>query len=367
MPPTRGSSRSAPRPAAGGSSRGRRAATRSAPRTCTRVDDVVDALLDLHAAAPRRAGRRWSSSTRASSGSGNALVDLAGPARGRDAATERARRRRERVAAMQLEDTRSHVDAYLAKLDERGGIVEERIVGDEVRSPSVQLRVTPLGELEILSTHDQILGGPDGPVLPRRALPRRPGLRAADHRRRRRRSGESSPSKGVARALRPRLRRRPRAGRQWEADAIEINLRKGGTTHPFLTLQFLTDGATTRARARFLTPGGEERHLVATDHLEDRALRGLRVDDLFDLVARAGLHFDQSRQAGVVFHMISSITECGRVGMTAIGDTPDSAQEVYDRAERPCSPRPGRRRPLRRCLPDRALRARVPRRGAAPR
>ena len=24
--------------------------------------------------------------------------------------------------------------------------------------------------------------------------------------------------------------------------AIELNLRKGGTTHPFLTLQFLTDG-----------------------------------------------------------------------------------------------------------------------------
>ena len=72
---------------------------------------------------------------------------------------------------------------------------------------------------------------------------------------------------------------------------------------------------------------------MATDHLEDEALRGLEVDDLFDLVARAGLHFDQSRQSGVVFHMMSSITECGRVGMTAIGDTPDSAQDVFDRAE----------------------------------
>ena len=28
----------------------------------------------------------------------------------------------------------------------------------------------------------------------------------------------------------------------WETYAIEINLRKGGTTHPFLTLQFLTGG-----------------------------------------------------------------------------------------------------------------------------
>ena len=28
----------------------------------------------------------------------------------------------------------------------------------------------------------------------------------------------------------------------WTPYAIELNLRKGGTTHPFLTLQFLTDG-----------------------------------------------------------------------------------------------------------------------------
>ena len=31
-----------------------------------------------------------------------------------------------------------------------------------MRSPSVQLRVTPLGEVELLSTHDQLLGGPSG-------------------------------------------------------------------------------------------------------------------------------------------------------------------------------------------------------------
>ena len=84
---------------------------------------------------------------------------------------------------------------------------------------------------------------------------------------------------------------------------------------------------------RFLTPDGDEKHLVATDHLEADELRALSVGDLFDVVARHGLHFDQSRQAGIVFHMISSITELGRVGMTAVGDTPDHAMELYRRAE----------------------------------
>ena len=32
------------------------------------------------------------------------------------------------------------------------------------------------------------------------------------------------------------------AAGSWSSYAIELNLRKGGTTHPFLTLQFLTDG-----------------------------------------------------------------------------------------------------------------------------
>ena len=73
---------------------------------------------------------------------------------------------------------------------------------------------------------------------------------------------------------------------------------------------------------------------MATDHLEADELRALSVGDLFDVVARHGLHFDQSRQAGIVFHMISSITEHGRVGMTAVGDTPEQAMELYDRASR---------------------------------
>ena len=120
----------------------------------------------------------------------------------------------------------------------------------------------------------------------------------------------------------------------WTPYAIELNLRKGGTTHPFLTLQFLTDGRYDPGTTLFLTPRGHEKHLVATDHLESDTLRGLMPADLFDIVARHGLHFDQSRQSGIVFHMISCLTEHGRVGMTAVGDTPDEADRRYRDAER---------------------------------
>ena len=120
----------------------------------------------------------------------------------------------------------------------------------------------------------------------------------------------------------------------WDPYAIELNLRKGGTTHPFLTLQFLTDGTYDPVTGLFTAPSGREKHLVATDHLESELLRGLTIDDLFDIIVRQGLHFDPARQTGVVFHMISALSENGRIGLTAVGDTPDQADATYRRAER---------------------------------
>ena len=64
---------------------------------------------------------------------------------------------------------------------------------------------------------------------------------------------------------------------------------------------------------------------LTASHLESDDLRALSVDDLFDAVARHGLHFDESTQTGVVFHMTSCLSECGRVGMTTVGETPEQA------------------------------------------
>jgi hypothetical protein len=265
------------------------------------------------------------------SGEGNALVDLSGlPASG--TANERTEIL-QRLRNMEFEDRSTPYDAYVAKLAERGGIVEERISGVDLRSPSVQLRVTPTGEVELLSTHDQLLGGPSGQSYLGCRFPADFAYARAI----------SQDALTVGR----RLAKEGVLGRfaldfvvvkepdgTWVQYAIEINLRKGGTTHPFLTLQFLTDGRYDAARALFLTPHASEKHLVATDHLESELLRGLAIDDLFDVVARHGLHFDQARQTGVVFHMISCLTEHGRVGLTAVGDTPGEAEATYQRAER---------------------------------
>jgi PGM1 C-terminal domain len=263
------------------------------------------------------------------SGAGNALVDLLGIADTADPGrrTEVA----QRVRSMQLESAATTISAYEAKLEQNGGVVEERIVGVELLSPSVQLRVLPDRSVELLSTHDQLLGGKSGQSYLGCIFPADPAysrLISAPAMT----IGERLASEGaLGRFAVDFVVKRDTAGR-WSAYAIELNLRKGGTTHPFLTLQFLTDGSYDGASGRFLIPGGEQRYLIATDHLESSDMRALAVEDLFDIVARHGLHFE-SRQTGVVFHMISSLTEHGRIGLTAVGQSPDEARRIYQDAQ----------------------------------
>jgi hypothetical protein len=291
------------------------------------IGDVVSALAKMRAERPdiRQAMVKLNEGV---SGEGNAVVDLEGLPEPGDPDEPAGIEGRVRAMRCELETATFH--QYAAKLEERGGVVEERISGQEFRSPSVQLRVTPLGDLELLSTHDQLLGGPSGQSYLGAKFPADPAYAAAITREAAK-VGRRLAKEGVIGrfALDFVTTRQPDGS--WDAYAIEINLRKGGTTHPFLTLQFLTDGTYDPEAAVFRAPSGVGKCFVASDHVESPLYRAFTPDDLFDIVARHGLHFHQSRQTGVVFHMMSALSELGRMGLTAVGDSPEEAQELYER------------------------------------
>jgi len=237
----------------------------------------------------------------------------------------------DRLRAMKFESKGVTYERYMQMLQERKGVVEERIMGKEFRSPSVQLRVTPLGKVELLSTHDQLLGGPTGQSYLGCVFP-------AD-------TAYATLITQEAAKVGKRLAKEGVIGRfaldfvvvrgkngKWEPYAIEINLRKGGTTHPFLTLQFLTDGTYDPETGIFTAPNGQQKFFVASDHVESPRYRTLTPDDLFDIVVRHNLHFDQTRQTGVVFHMMSALGELGRTGLTAVGNSHEDARAMYARA-----------------------------------
>jgi pheganomycin biosynthesis PGM1-like protein len=295
----------------------------------TSIDDAISALSRMRAQRPTIA-QAIVKLNEGVSGEGNASVDLSNLAEPTDAAIA------ERVRAMQFEFRTTRFDEYAAKFRERGGVVEERVgVGaKEVRSPSVQLRITPLGKVELLSTHDQMLGGLSGQTYLGCIFPADPAYATAI----------TQDAAKVANLLRDAgvigrfaidfVVTRAHETAPWETYAIEINLRKGGTTHPFLTLQFLTGGTYDAESATFTAPNGHKKFLVASDHLESSRYRGFTPDDLFDLVVRRGLHFGQVRQTGVVFHMLSALGSTGCLGLTAVGNSLEEARSIFDQAKR---------------------------------
>jgi hypothetical protein len=237
---------------------------------------------------------------------------------------------------MHFEATYMTYDAFMEKLAARGGVVEERITGEEMRHPSVQLRTTPTGEVQLLSTHDQILGGANGQTYLGCRFPA-DGAYAGAITKEAEKVGKRLGKEGVIGrfALDFVVARSPSKGEHdWRLSAIEINLRKGGTTHPFLTLQFLTDGTYDPETAKFTTPRGQEKHFVACDHVKSPLYRAFTPDDLFDIAVRHGLHFDTSCQTGAVFHMMSALGDMGSVGLTAVGDSPAHANKIYERTIR---------------------------------
>jgi len=181
------------------------------------VSEVAAALSRLTGdAAPDEAVVKLDDSV---SGYGNAIVDLRG-------ASDRRQIER-RVRSLRPEDQSLDASAFLDRLEDESGIVEEGISGTDFRSPSVQLRNSPEGGTEVLSTHDQILGGHTGQTYFGCRFPADPGY------------GPALAEHGTA--IAEALARQGVIGRfaidfvvtrsngSWGIHAVEINLRNGGT------------------------------------------------------------------------------------------------------------------------------------------
>lgn len=237
------------------------------------------------------------------------------------------------IDAMRLEDADATSEAFLVELERQGGIVEERLTGVEFRSPSVQLRASPTGEVEVLSTHDQLLGGPHGLTFLGSRLPADPAYAVAITELACR-VGRRLAQKGVlGRFALDFVVVRDHDG-AWHPSAIEINLRSGGTTHTFMALQALTDGVYDAATGVFADHEGRPRFYTATDHLESPAYARLTPPDFFDVLHERRLGWHEETMTGVAFHMVSALAVAGRVGATAVGETRDGADLLLERARR---------------------------------
>jgi hypothetical protein len=212
-----------------------------------------------------------------------------------------------------------------------GGVIEEFIDAPRKTSPSVQVRTSPRGEVMPLSTHDQILGGDSGQVFLGARFPAddayRVAIQAAGLR-----VGEVLARHGVVSRFGVDFLAWQNARRgPWRLAGIEINLRMGGTTHPFLALRFLTGGQLDSNTGLFKSQSGRLKYYRATDNLRSARYQGMLPEDLFDLLAVNKLLYNERTESGVLFHMIGALSQFGKLGLTAIGNSADEADRLYDR------------------------------------
>ena len=228
---------------------------------------------------------------------------------------------------LQFEARDEEWDKYHERFVAMGGVVECFIEGESKKSPNARYHIDPLGTITTMSVQDQILGGPSGQIYLACAFPADDAYRVE--------------IQTMGMRICELLRDRTVVGQigidflcvrtqdRWINYGIEVNIRKGGATHPFFMLQFLTDGNYDNETATYRTSAGEPRCYYASDNLENSSYRGLTPDDLIDIAVENDIHFHGATQQGVVFHLIGALSEFGKLGVVCIADTPERALDSY--------------------------------------
>ncbi len=276
------------------------------------LDEVERAVADLRARRPE-AEAVVVKLNDGFSGQGNALIDLAGL-----------------TSPLPMSSTtfcaaKESWPSFAAKIAKGGAIVEELVRREGTVSPSVQVRIAPDGSFDVVSTHDQILGGPSNHVYLGCRFPAAPAYRL-DIQRAGVAVAEVLAGEGVIGSFGIDFLLVPGDGGP-RLYLSEINLRMGGTTHPFWMTRLATGGRYD-PRTGELVAGGRAKSYWATDNLKSEHLVGCTPAEVIEAVDRAGLAFDPATGTGIALHLLGALPQFGKMGATCIADSPDDADAL---------------------------------------
>jgi PGM1 C-terminal domain/ATP-grasp domain len=214
-------------------------------------------------------------------------------------------------------------DDFLQRLFLRCGTMERMLEGP-LAAPSVQILIKPGRGPEVVSTHDQILGGQANQIYLGCEFP----------------ANERYRDKIVkyARQIADILKEHEVVGlfsvdflvslQQNQVYFGEINLRLGGTTHPFGISRYVTNAVYDEVSGLLVSPLGP-RYYVASDNVQDDLLIGKSPADILKAMCATGLLFDHSRLAGVTMHQLGSVPESGKLGICSIAASPKEARNAF--------------------------------------
>lgn len=227
---------------------------------------------------------------------------------------------------IRLADQSQTWESYWERFQEDGGVVEEYIEGD---SCSVQVRIDLDGKVDVISTHDELTGGPDqqtyvGCRFPASRRVVGPLAEAGV------KLGRWMAEEGLVGRFDADFLATPRGGSSLEKlYALDVNLRKGNTTLPIRTLQLLTGGSYDAQAGEFTDEGGTCYHYLSSDHFGSGQFRGMLPRDLLEIATYSGFHYSASSHTGAVFHMLGGLSLLGHTGITCIERSGELAERLY--------------------------------------
>lgn len=232
---------------------------------------------------------------------------------------------------MTWQDTDKHV-GFETQIRRLGVIAEQFIEGEVPTSPSIQAVIEPKDQrVSIISTHEQLLDGQvyNGCINPAsdqyRSKIMEMGLKV----------GKYMAARGVVGHFSVDFMANEKQDGSWDINAVEVNLRQGGTTHPHAMMALLCGGCIC-SDGLFRNNSGEVRTYIATDTYYNPKLKGLSENQIVDAIECKNdklakrIRWNKIECVGVTFHLFKFVERHARIGFTAIGRTKDEAQMLYD-------------------------------------
>jgi hypothetical protein len=207
--------------------------------------------------------------------------------------------------------------AFWPRFERLGGLVEQQVEGESV---SVQLQISPAGEVKIQGVHHEILdarGRYRGAIFPA------PDPLASATLGRAHQVAESLAAEGVTGRVEVDFLVGPH-----EVYALDINFRKSNSTTSLRTLNLLAGGAYLEASNRYLDGSEEARVVYSSDWLEVGE-QASSPQDVIDLATEEGLNYSTASHTGVVFHMLGGVSSTRRVGVTCVGQSLEEAERFF--------------------------------------
>ncbi len=95
-------------------------------------------------------------------------------------------------------------------------------------------------------------------------------------------------------------------------------------------LQFLTNGDYNPDTGKYVLVNGDEKCYLFTDNLHEDRFKGLTPCDLMEIAMLNNLHYDNTKEEGVMFHLIGALSQYGKIGLVCIASTFERAKYFYD-------------------------------------